>query len=181
MNLHFTGVGDLVRDNGHSNQFDVLTNRSPQSVRFVLRRALRKYVPYYAKNYILYPALAGPLWPKVLLGNWLAETMRDVYTAASILCGHVGPEVGAKLGKVAYKHLDKAVDELVATFVKSVRDGSVALSDPETLFSTLRPLGTDAVALIFARRMERALQALVASDGLGLLASKPKTTRRKSS
>lgn len=82
--------------------------------------------------------------------------------------------VGSKLGKVAYKHLDKAVDELVATFVKSVRDGAVTLSDPETLFATLRPLGTDAVALIFARRMERSLQALVTSNGLGLLASKPK-------
>lgn len=87
--------------------------------------------------------------------------------------------VGSKLGKVATKHLDKAVDELVATFVKSVRDGSVTLSDPDTLFSTLRPLGTEAVALVFARRMERALQALVASNGLGLLASKPKKPRAK--
>jgi DNA-binding transcriptional MerR regulator len=88
-------------------------------------------------------------------------------------------DVGAKLGKVAYKHLDKAVDELVATFVKSVGDGAVVLSDPDTLFSTLRPLGTDAVALIFARRMEHALHALVAADGLGRLASKAKKARRK--
>jgi DNA-binding transcriptional MerR regulator len=87
--------------------------------------------------------------------------------------------IGAKLGKVAFKHLDKAVDELVATFVKSVRDGAVALSDPDTLFSTLRPLGTDAVALIFARRMERALHALVASDGLGRLATLPKRSGRR--
>ena len=87
--------------------------------------------------------------------------------------------VGSKLGKVATKHLDKAVDELVATFVKSVREGSVTLSDPDTLFSTLRPLGTEAVALVFARRMERALQALVASNGLALLASKPKKPKAK--
>jgi linoleoyl-CoA desaturase len=30
---------------------------------------------------------------KVLLGNWLAETMRDVYSAATIYCGHVGDDV----------------------------------------------------------------------------------------
>ncbi len=90
-------------------------------------------------------------------------------------------DVGTKLGKVAYKHLDKAVDELVATFVKSVGDGSVVLSDPDTLFSTLRPLGTDAVALIFARRMEHALRTLVASDGLGRLTSKAKKPKRKPS
>ena len=48
---------------------------------------------YYFKNYVLFPALAGPFFGKVLLGNWLAETMRDVYSAATIYCGHVGDDV----------------------------------------------------------------------------------------
>ncbi len=95
MNLHFTGLADVFHDNGHSNHMDVLHDRSPESVRFAWRRALRKYVPYYLKNYAFFPALAGPLWPKVLLGNWLAETLRDLYTAASIIPGHVGPEVAS--------------------------------------------------------------------------------------
>lgn len=57
-------------------------------------RALgRKYVPYYLKNYVLFPALAGAGWWKVLLGNWMAETLRDVYSAASIFCGHIGADV----------------------------------------------------------------------------------------
>jgi linoleoyl-CoA desaturase len=30
---------------------------------------------------------------KVLLGNWLAETLRDIYCAATIYCGHTGEEV----------------------------------------------------------------------------------------
>jgi linoleoyl-CoA desaturase len=59
------------------------------------RRALRKYVPYYLKNYVFFPLLAGPGFAKVLFGNWLAETARDIYSAATIYCGHVGPETAS--------------------------------------------------------------------------------------
>ena len=52
-------------------------------------------MPYYLKNYVFFPALAGPMFWKVLLGNWLAETMRDVYSAATIFCGHVGEDVAS--------------------------------------------------------------------------------------
>jgi fatty acid desaturase len=57
------------------------------------RKALRKFVPYYGRNYVFYPALAGPFFWKVLLGNFMAETMRDVYSAATIYCGHIGEDV----------------------------------------------------------------------------------------
>lgn len=92
MNLHFTGLNDVytpARD-GH---LDVLEDRSWKSIARAHYRAFRKYVPYYLKNYVFFPALAGPFFWKVLLGNWLAETMRDVYSAATIFCGHVGDEV----------------------------------------------------------------------------------------
>lgn len=92
-NLHFTGVIDLVADNGIETKLDFLPDRSPASRRLALKRAFRKYVPYYFKNFVFFPALAGPFWWKVLLGNWLAETLRDVFSAAVIYCGHVGPEV----------------------------------------------------------------------------------------
>src|SRR5262249_47340324 len=52
-----------------------------------------KYLPYYLKEYVFFPALAGPFFWKVLLGNWLAETARNIYTAATIVCGHVGADV----------------------------------------------------------------------------------------
>jgi len=93
MNLHFTGLLDVFADNGLPQQLDVLPDRSRKSQLAAWRAALRKYVPYYAKNYVLFPALAGPFFGKVLLGNWLAETMRDVYSAATIYCGHVGDDV----------------------------------------------------------------------------------------
>ncbi len=90
MNTHFTGLNDLYV-NGED--LDVLPDRSKESARLAWRRALRKYVPYYLKNYVLFPLLAGPFWWKVLLGNWMAETLRDVYSAATIFCGHIGDDV----------------------------------------------------------------------------------------
>ncbi|MBX3233793.1 MAG: fatty acid desaturase [Labilithrix sp.] len=94
MNLHFTGVNDAWANNGRGGM-DFLEDRSLRSRLHAHGRALRKYVPYYAYEYGLFPALAGPFWWKVLLGNWLAETMRDVYSAATIFCGHVGPDTAA--------------------------------------------------------------------------------------
>jgi linoleoyl-CoA desaturase len=95
MNWHFTGLNDLYLGNGRPERFDVLRDLSPASVREAYRKSLRKYVPYYLKNYVFFPLLAGPMFWKVLLGNWLAETMRDLYSAATIFCGHVGPDVAA--------------------------------------------------------------------------------------
>ena len=91
INLHVTGLAEVL---GHGPP-DVLPDREPATLRAAWRRALRKFVPYYATNYVLYPALAGPLWWKVLLGNALAEVGRDVYSAATIFCGHVGADVAS--------------------------------------------------------------------------------------
>ena len=88
MNTHFTGINDWLL--GHD---DVLKDRSPEALRAAWKKSLRKYVPYYLKNYFFYPALAGPFFAKVLLGNVLAEVCRDVYSAATIICGRVGEEV----------------------------------------------------------------------------------------
>ncbi|MEM6996371.1 MAG: fatty acid desaturase [Myxococcota bacterium] len=88
MSAHFSGIVDLyTRKEG---DYEVLPDRSPQSVRTAHRRWLRKLVPYYAKEYVLFPALAGPMFWKVALGNWFAEMLRSVYSAATIFTGHVG-------------------------------------------------------------------------------------------
>jgi fatty acid desaturase len=71
----------------------MLRDRSKASRRTALKKALRKYVPYYLYNFVLFPVLAGPLFLKVLLGNLLAELLRDVYSACTIFCGHVGHDV----------------------------------------------------------------------------------------
>jgi NADPH-dependent stearoyl-CoA 9-desaturase len=92
MNGHFTGLIDVYFGNGRADEFDFIADRSRKSVIEAHKKAFRKYVPYYLKNYVLFPLLAGPGFGKVLLGNWLAETMRDIYSAATIYCGHVGDE-----------------------------------------------------------------------------------------
>jgi linoleoyl-CoA desaturase len=92
---HVSGLNDVFLDNGLPGKTDILPDRSRESVRAAWRRGLRKYVPYYLYNYVFWPALAGPMFWKVLLGNWLAETMRDVYSAATIFCGHVGHDVAS--------------------------------------------------------------------------------------
>jgi NADPH-dependent stearoyl-CoA 9-desaturase len=50
-----------------------------------------------AKNfveYVFYPALAGPFAPKVIVGNALANALRNVWAYAVIYCGHF-PEADA--------------------------------------------------------------------------------------
>ena len=93
MNLHFTGMLDYYDGNGLESEFDFIKDRSKETRKEVHKKAFRKFIPYYAKEYILFPALAGPFFWKVMLGNFLAEKLRDVYTAATIYCGHVGEDV----------------------------------------------------------------------------------------
>ncbi|MEM7156744.1 MAG: fatty acid desaturase [Myxococcota bacterium] len=93
MAMHFSGMIDLyTRKPG---EYDVIEDRSWATIKQTHRRALRKAVPYYAKEYVLFPLLAGPMFWKVILGNWMAEVLRSVYSAATIFCGHVGEDVNA--------------------------------------------------------------------------------------
>jgi fatty acid desaturase len=104
MNLHFTGVTDVWNGNGRHDELDFLPDRSRASVRDAYKRALRKFGRYYGKEYLLWPLLAtlvfgwwlGPLvFAKSLLGNWLSERLRDIYSGLTIICGHVGEQTAA--------------------------------------------------------------------------------------
>jgi linoleoyl-CoA desaturase len=93
INSHVTGVNDLLANNGRPEKLDLLPDRSWKSARGALKKALRKYVPYYLKEYVLFPSCAGPFFWKVMLGNALAEAARNIYSAATIFCGHVGDDI----------------------------------------------------------------------------------------
>ncbi len=99
MNLHFTGLNDLYFGNGRAAEHHGATDRSWKAIKAAHLNALQKFAPYYFKNYIFFPALAGlmfwnmTMFWKVLLGNWMAETLRDIYCAATIYCGHTGQDV----------------------------------------------------------------------------------------
>ena len=52
------------------------------------RPLLRKGGWQLFKDYVFYPALALGNAPRVLLGNWLANVTRNLWTFAVIFCGH---------------------------------------------------------------------------------------------
>ncbi|GAA5146054.1 acyl-CoA desaturase [Pseudonocardia eucalypti] len=53
-----------------------------------LGRIARKARRQLLKDYLLFPALAGPFFLPVLLGNFSANTVRNVWSHAVIFCGH---------------------------------------------------------------------------------------------
>ena len=99
INLHVTGLNDIYLGKGRADDPHGKIDRSWKAIKAAHLTALRKLAPYYLKNFLFFPLLAGlmfwnlTMFWKVLLGNWLAETLRDLYTAATIYCGHTGEDV----------------------------------------------------------------------------------------
>ncbi len=87
INLHVTGMIDAYINKGEP---EMLRDRSAESVATARRAFFSKMTRYYGKEYVFYPLLAGPFFWKTLLGNVLSDVGRDVYSAATIYCGHVG-------------------------------------------------------------------------------------------
>lgn len=53
-----------------------------------LKRFFRKAGRQVAKDYVVFPLLAGPMAPKVLAGNLLANLARNLWASTIIFCGH---------------------------------------------------------------------------------------------
>jgi NADPH-dependent stearoyl-CoA 9-desaturase len=85
--LQSTGMLDLYLH--RDVEPEVLPNRDPETVRAAHRAFMRKLVRYYGREYVMFPLLAGPFFPKVLLGNLIAEIGRNFYSGATIYCGHI--------------------------------------------------------------------------------------------
>ncbi|GGC67558.1 fatty acid desaturase [Hoyosella rhizosphaerae] len=49
---------------------------------------VRKATPQVLKDYVIFPALTGPLFPTTLVGNAAANLIRNVWTYSIIFCGH---------------------------------------------------------------------------------------------
>jgi fatty acid desaturase len=144
-NIHITGLNDLIFGNGRHDKFDIIPDRSLATVKLVFKRAFRKYVPYYAKEYGLYPLLAGPFFPKVLLGNWMAETMRDLWLAATIYSGHIAnvtvyPEGTRAKGRGSYYAMQaEATNNFAAGRFVSVMSGGLDCHIEHHLFPHFPP------------------------------------------
>src|SRR5690606_39772434 len=53
-----------------------------------IKNYARKISKQVVKDYVVFPALAGPFAPKVLVGNALANIGRSVWASSVIFCGH---------------------------------------------------------------------------------------------
>lgn len=89
INVHVTGLIDVYTPGRRA---QVLKDGSWQGIWSAHRAALGKLLRHYAREYVLFPALAGPFFWKTLLGNVLSEVGKDLYAGATIYCGHVGAQ-----------------------------------------------------------------------------------------
>ncbi|MEX1667423.1 fatty acid desaturase [Zhongshania guokunii] len=53
-----------------------------------LKQSLRKTAQIWGKDFILYPALAGPFFPIILAANASASVIRNIWSFSIIFCGH---------------------------------------------------------------------------------------------
>jgi fatty acid desaturase len=95
MNAHVTGLVDLYLGNDRKPDLDFLPDRSPRTRNAVWKNVLSKVLLYYGKDFVLFPLLAWAQWGKVLLANFIAETLTALYSAATIYCGHVGKDIAS--------------------------------------------------------------------------------------
>ena len=65
--------------------------------------------------------------------------------------------------------LDEDAGDEAGIEARGIERGEVAIDEPEATFATLRPLGTEAVKVLFAREMERELRKRLESGGLKAL------------
>lgn len=91
--VHATGLTDLTHVPGDDTYANVLPDKKPKTVWKAFRQTARKMAKYSAYEFGLWPVLAGPFWWKVLAGNLTAETLRNIYTCATIYAGHFGDDM----------------------------------------------------------------------------------------
>jgi DNA-binding transcriptional MerR regulator len=133
-------------------------------------------------------ALAGNNRPGLvsdLVRFGLVERRDDVYLVESpallsiamkLEAAGVDLSTARAAADIVQKHVGRAVSDLIALFMKRAADGKVGIGEPIKVLETLRPLGLEAVRVIFGRTMERGLRELV---GSGALASLPRKASRE--
>jgi hypothetical protein len=118
----------------------------------------------------------------------LAERHRDVYLVRSpallsiamkLEAAGIDMETASLASALVRKHLTRLSEDVVALFMKRAGDGEIAARDLGNVFESLRPLGTEAVRVIFGRSMERELRKLYESGKMAKLPAKARRARRR--
>jgi DNA-binding transcriptional MerR regulator len=122
-----------------------------------------------------------------LLRAKIIERRGDVYlvaspallgTAAKLEAVGIDLEMAADASRILKKHLGRAVGDLVDLFMGRVKAGQVDVTESGPLFEALRGAGTEAVRVLFARAMEKALRELAASGKAASLSAEGKRKSR---
>jgi DNA-binding transcriptional MerR regulator len=88
-------------------------------------------------------------------------------------------ETAAHASALVRKYVARAAAELVELFVKRADEGQLAPRDMGRLFETLRPLGLEAVRVIFGRAMERELRRLYESGRMAKMPGGKKKAKKR--
>jgi len=135
--------------------------------------------------------LAGTRRPGLLadlVRSRLVERHRDVYLVRSpallgiamkLEAAGIDLETASLASALVRKHLTRLSEDVVSLFMKRAGDGEIAAKDLGNVFESLRPLGTEAVRVIFGRAMERELRKLYESGKMAKLPGRARKAKRR--
>ncbi len=86
-------------------------------------------------------------------------------------------ETAVQASSILRKHMQRAVADVVDLFLSHAKDGKISAESAGDLFQALRPMGLEAVRVIFGREMESALRKLLESGKATALPGKMKKKR----
>ena len=116
--------------------------------------------------------------------SYLVHSPALLQVALRLEAAGIDLPTGVGAAQILRKHLARATDELTTYFYKRVGQGfgrDLTARDVTDAYKALRPLGQEAVRVVFAQEMERALRRLVDSGAAAELPAKAHHKRRKKS
>jgi DNA-binding transcriptional MerR regulator len=134
--------------------------------------------------------LAGTRRPGLLadlVRTRLVERHGDVYLVRSpallsiamkLEASGIDLETAAQASALVRKRLSRLSEEVVSLFMKRAAHGAIAPRDLAKVFESLRPLGTEAVRIIFGRAMERELRKVYESGKMAKLPGRARKSGR---
>lgn len=135
MHVQVSGVAKAWRDADRAADDHALANASTQF--------LRSTLCYYAKEYLFYPMLAGPLFPKVFAGNVCSEIFRNIFFGLGVYSNHFGTDAvfSAKKprGPAAYAHQVNVSSNLTVPWPVAILLGAIETHVEHHLFPAFPP------------------------------------------
>jgi DNA-binding transcriptional MerR regulator len=112
----------------------------------------------------------------------LLQSPALLHVAARLEAAGVDIDTAAGGAEIMRKHMGRAADDLAQYFFKRAREdglGGAAGGDLASVFQALRPMGLEAVRVVFGQEMERVLRKMVESGKTSALPAKAKAKKAK--